>query len=229
LSTVATTDDEALLRAVLANPADEAPRLVYADWLEERGDPRGDYLRLDLELSKPGSEGPAVGKAMERAAELRSQIDPNWTVTVSRGFCDLVKVLEVTVYRSAGGPWHSTPTSGPMWSQVEEAFRKLDRCLRPFFWLFYSQGEDRADGDHLNVMGGEGAWCFDGSLAGEAKRFENPNPRQVEEVPVWTSDQGYSAPPRFVCEDEGTVIRAVKWAYYFGQFAPDVSWAVREW
>src|SRR5262245_20452084 len=33
------TDDTALLGAVLEAPGDEAPRLVYADWLEERGDP----------------------------------------------------------------------------------------------------------------------------------------------------------------------------------------------
>ena len=32
------SDGESLYRAILAAPADDAPRLVYADWLEERGD-----------------------------------------------------------------------------------------------------------------------------------------------------------------------------------------------
>src|SRR5947209_17585824 len=32
-------DRPALLRAVTANPDDEAPRLVFADWLEEHGEP----------------------------------------------------------------------------------------------------------------------------------------------------------------------------------------------
>jgi uncharacterized protein (TIGR02996 family) len=32
--------DEPFLRAILANPEDDAPWLIYADWLEERGDPR---------------------------------------------------------------------------------------------------------------------------------------------------------------------------------------------
>ena len=27
------TDDEAFIRAIVAAPADDAPRLVYADWL----------------------------------------------------------------------------------------------------------------------------------------------------------------------------------------------------
>lgn len=37
-------EEEAFLRAITANPADEATRLVYADWLEERGDPLGEFL-----------------------------------------------------------------------------------------------------------------------------------------------------------------------------------------
>jgi len=32
------SDSESLYRAILAAPADDAPRLVYADWLEEHGD-----------------------------------------------------------------------------------------------------------------------------------------------------------------------------------------------
>jgi uncharacterized protein (TIGR02996 family) len=35
--------NDALLQAVLASPDDDTPRLVYADWLEERGDPRGEF------------------------------------------------------------------------------------------------------------------------------------------------------------------------------------------
>src|SRR5271165_320359 len=38
-------DDEAFLRAIRADPADEAPWLIYADWLEERGDPRAALYR----------------------------------------------------------------------------------------------------------------------------------------------------------------------------------------
>ncbi len=34
------------LRSIEAGPVDEANLLVYADWLEDRGDPRADFLRL---------------------------------------------------------------------------------------------------------------------------------------------------------------------------------------
>jgi uncharacterized protein (TIGR02996 family) len=37
---VTTTDDVALLAAICAEPAEDTPRLAYADWLDERGDAR---------------------------------------------------------------------------------------------------------------------------------------------------------------------------------------------
>ena len=35
-----------LLAAIHADPRDDAPRLVYADWLLERGDVRGELIVL---------------------------------------------------------------------------------------------------------------------------------------------------------------------------------------
>ncbi|MEO8707311.1 MAG: TIGR02996 domain-containing protein [Kofleriaceae bacterium] len=44
------TDEAALLSAIRDAPDDDAPRLVYADWLIERGDPRGEYIALACSL-----------------------------------------------------------------------------------------------------------------------------------------------------------------------------------
>jgi uncharacterized protein (TIGR02996 family) len=46
------SDESAFLRAILAKPDDPVNRLRYADWLEERGDPRGQFLRMDPELER---------------------------------------------------------------------------------------------------------------------------------------------------------------------------------
>src|SRR5215468_727986 len=46
------TDESAFLRAILAKPGDAVTRLVYVGWLEERGDPRAQFLRLDPELER---------------------------------------------------------------------------------------------------------------------------------------------------------------------------------
>lgn len=41
------SEDEAFIRAIVDNPGDDTARLVYADWLDERNDPRGPYLRAE--------------------------------------------------------------------------------------------------------------------------------------------------------------------------------------
>ncbi|MEK6237334.1 MAG: TIGR02996 domain-containing protein [Planctomycetales bacterium] len=43
-------DEQAFLREIAANPGDDPPRLIFADWLGERGDFRADLLRLLDEL-----------------------------------------------------------------------------------------------------------------------------------------------------------------------------------
>jgi uncharacterized protein (TIGR02996 family) len=45
-------DEAALVRAIVHAPADDAPRLVYADWLTARGDPRGEYIALSVAAAR---------------------------------------------------------------------------------------------------------------------------------------------------------------------------------
>jgi uncharacterized protein (TIGR02996 family) len=45
------SDEQSFLQAILANPDDDTLRLIYADWLEERGDPRGEFIRVQIELA----------------------------------------------------------------------------------------------------------------------------------------------------------------------------------
>ena len=40
------------LKVIETEPANPVPRLVYADWLDERGDPRGELLRIQEELRR---------------------------------------------------------------------------------------------------------------------------------------------------------------------------------
>jgi uncharacterized protein (TIGR02996 family) len=49
-------DDEAFLRAMAERPADLDLRLVFADWLEERGDPRAELLRLLHTLTRTADD-----------------------------------------------------------------------------------------------------------------------------------------------------------------------------
>ncbi|MBL8950491.1 MAG: TIGR02996 domain-containing protein [Myxococcaceae bacterium] len=47
-----------LLDAVLAAPDDDGPRLVYADWLNARGDPRGELIVLQCALERDDLTAP---------------------------------------------------------------------------------------------------------------------------------------------------------------------------
>ena len=51
------TERDSLSAAVLADPADDLPRLVFADWCDDHGDPdRAEFIRLQVSLS------PAAGR-----------------------------------------------------------------------------------------------------------------------------------------------------------------------
>jgi uncharacterized protein (TIGR02996 family) len=67
------SEEDALVRAILAAPDDAAPRLVYADWLEERGDPRGEYLRCQCERAGLPPAHPRNAALRARQEELRRQ------------------------------------------------------------------------------------------------------------------------------------------------------------
>src|SRR5207248_1944325 len=87
--------EEAFLRAIAADPADESNRLVYADWLEERGDPRGEYIRLRLKVREPRGRK----RVRARLAELSAGIDGRWRRQVFA-----VAKLSIKKYRRVGQP-----------------------------------------------------------------------------------------------------------------------------
>ena|GEM_PF-1612759 len=77
------SEDEALLRAIIDRRGDETARLVYADWLDERDDSRGAFLRSELEWARTGKKEKAL-----RA--LAVPLDAVWVARVARppvGIC----------------------------------------------------------------------------------------------------------------------------------------------
>lgn len=75
------TEDEAFIRTIVDSPGDDLPRLVYADWLDERNDPRGAYLRAELEWAKAKQ---TAGFIVLRLNVLAEGLDPVWVARVSR-------------------------------------------------------------------------------------------------------------------------------------------------
>jgi uncharacterized protein (TIGR02996 family) len=105
-------EDQAFLRAIIAQPDADLPRLVYADWLDETGDgERAELIRVQIELANcrhtwlPGSEttchmcGP-LSPLRRRAWELMGANNEAWLTalppatdrTWRRGFVEEIEL-----------------------------------------------------------------------------------------------------------------------------------------
>ena len=81
-------EEAALLRAVADAPEDDAPRLVYADWLEEHGQQaRAQFIRLQLARAALEDHDPRAQELQERCRELTAQrgTEERWTPRLPRG------------------------------------------------------------------------------------------------------------------------------------------------
>jgi uncharacterized protein (TIGR02996 family) len=74
---------ESFLQAIGDCPEDASLRLIYADWLEERGDRRGEFLRLLHQR--------AIATA--RLKQLLPELDPAWVRRVGPAWTTEVQVL----------------------------------------------------------------------------------------------------------------------------------------
>lgn len=77
---------ENLYRAVLENPDLEAPRLALADWLETRGDPQGQFIRLEIDAANhPNRYGNQDYARLRNAArDLLAQHGEAWARDTAR-------------------------------------------------------------------------------------------------------------------------------------------------
>src|SRR5262245_17404511 len=69
----------ALYRAVLASPDDDAPRLAYADWFEQNGDPdRARFIRAECRLARLTPWHPEYSDLNDEAVTLLIRHDTAW-------------------------------------------------------------------------------------------------------------------------------------------------------
>src|SRR5215216_3334791 len=70
--------DAAFLAAIRDRPDDDLPRLVYADYLDERGDPRGEFIRLQVERPTLAADDPRRFELLAREQELVRAHEEEW-------------------------------------------------------------------------------------------------------------------------------------------------------
>jgi uncharacterized protein (TIGR02996 family) len=104
------TIEDAFLQAILETPVDDLPRLAYADWLEEQGDPRGEFIHVQCRLTRMDAEDDMRFELEEREDELLRRHQDEWLGelrpllrywTFDRGFLDTIQV-PVAVYLAEG-------------------------------------------------------------------------------------------------------------------------------
>jgi uncharacterized protein (TIGR02996 family) len=77
--------EDAFLPAILDSPDDDAPRLVYADWLEENGQPdRAEFIRLQCERARLPDGDPRRGVLEARERELLAAHRGEWASGLPR-------------------------------------------------------------------------------------------------------------------------------------------------
>jgi uncharacterized protein (TIGR02996 family) len=82
--------EQAFLQDIIAHPDDDAPRLVFADWLDDHGDAdRAELIRAQCELAR-GASGLRLAELEARERELLDLHGPLWAAPL-RGLVDAWK------------------------------------------------------------------------------------------------------------------------------------------
>lgn len=96
------SDPDALLAAVCAAPDDDLPRLVYADWLDETGDPvnadRAAFIRLQLALEAPDLPADQRAAMQRETDELLRKREAEWLGPVA-GYVEALRQQATSIGR----------------------------------------------------------------------------------------------------------------------------------
>ncbi len=112
------TDEQPFLDAVFDRYADDRPRLIYADFLDDSGEPaRAELIRVQLALSKLSEDDPRRPALSDRQAELLTQNRAEWTAHLAG--------LVVSVDFRRGIPDSASVDASTFLERGNELFKRL--------------------------------------------------------------------------------------------------------
>ncbi|MDQ3338350.1 MAG: TIGR02996 domain-containing protein [Myxococcota bacterium] len=115
---IASPPEQRMETALLANPSDTATRAVIADELQAAGDPRGEFIALQLAVA----EGTASDAAKRRAAKLLAANIEAWLRPFPNAVsaaCRFERGFPIAVVSTAAGRSLDRAIDSPAWSTVE--------------------------------------------------------------------------------------------------------------
>jgi uncharacterized protein (TIGR02996 family) len=167
----------ALLNACRAAPADDTPRLVLADWLDEHGDgDRAEFVRLQCELARPtlDVERTAALRASER--ELIRANWPRWAGELPQVMADIWR----EVYAAARERYWPGAEGGPAVRTDPMAGRQSWGFRRGLLWVELTPLVARDDRFLGWCRGPEAEWLEEAGLelpgAAALAEWEVPDP-----------------------------------------------------
>src|SRR5262245_7873144 len=116
--------DQAILQEITAHPEEDAPRLVYADWLDDHGQSaRAEFIRLQIRLARMSEEDPERPDLLDREEELLRRHPVAWRAdlpawarrewpTFRRGFVDSISVTATQFLRHGDALFRVAPLEG---------------------------------------------------------------------------------------------------------------------
>jgi uncharacterized protein (TIGR02996 family) len=124
------TQDDAFLESILENPDDDGLRLIYADWLEEHGNPRAEFIRVQIELARLPDDDPRRPELEEREHQLFEEHGQAWL----RPFRGILAAVDCTPFFHGGFLSEVTfwgqPGARRLLARAEVLFRRA-----PIRWL----------------------------------------------------------------------------------------------
>src|SRR3954466_6350440 len=130
-------DEAAFLDRVCADPDDDAPRLIFADWLDEHGDPRGEFIRVQVALARIPPGDPRRDTLVDREAALLARYHARWSdrlrgvagwTEFRRGFVETVNIDGRTFLRRAADLFRLAPVRHVRFLDVGGSLDRVVAC-----------------------------------------------------------------------------------------------------
>lgn len=158
---------EPFIQEIAAAPDDDAPRLIFADWLEERGDPRGEFIRVQCELAHLERHSEDSQELVIREANLLRDFETQWVGsaaefcqrwTFRRGFLEYVEIVSDNFIKFSGQLFAKHPVRSASFRVAPNDLSKLAAC--PYLsrlsgisigshWIDYGELESLLDSHHF--------------------------------------------------------------------------------
>jgi uncharacterized protein (TIGR02996 family) len=127
-------DRASFLGAIADCPEDDSPRLIYADWLEERGDPLGRFIRIQCALERLQADDRRRPALEGEEREILSEYEEEWTADLRgaaeawqfrRGLVEGIEASGELFLECAGGWFDDNP--------IREVCLRIHPTLMPAF------------------------------------------------------------------------------------------------